>query len=201
MYTLIMREDKQLLPSGSNVGQLFEMERNIDTFRFLVVPTYGDLDLSKCVMTVKYITPAGIYNCRMIQPEKELYKGFLDYRMPIDAEITSKVGVLRLRLCWMAVDSTSGIIEKEYCLKSSDYYMEVTPAQMAGEPSSDPTGEITIMKQQLATAVEKVEMVQNELMNKADDIEVIDNQIWAMSDGKPVGDPIPLAGSPAWKEY
>ena len=53
MFTIVMDKNKCL--SKKNVTTLYQGEKLVDKIRFLIPMKYGDLDLSKFTVTLKYI--------------------------------------------------------------------------------------------------------------------------------------------------
>ena len=96
MYTIVMQEDKELLTTVKTT--IFEKEANVDTLRFLVPPVYDDYDLSTCTALIKYVTPDRKNRAEKLVQQEELYKGYLDYRLDVDTDVTSLPGDVDIRL-------------------------------------------------------------------------------------------------------
>lgn len=101
-----MNNDKSLICTQSvNVYQ----GENADTIQFLLPTFYNNTDLSDCTVIVKYINEetnkGNIVNAELMP---ELYhKNFLDFRIPLNQDMTSKTGRLIL---WLEISNQNGFL-------------------------------------------------------------------------------------------
>lgn len=97
MFTIVMDKNKCL--SKKNVTTLYQGEKLVDKIRFLIPMKYGDLDLSKFTVKLKYIDPANIVHCEKLKLSEETYNNcMLCYYMPVDTKLTKFAGDILMRL-------------------------------------------------------------------------------------------------------
>lgn len=92
-YTILIRNDHTCV--HTNVKRILYRSSKIDYIRILVDATYNELDMSKVNTVLEYVTPVShTYNTIVLTPESELYKGKVQYILPITLDLTSEVGLL-----------------------------------------------------------------------------------------------------------
>ncbi len=202
MYTIVLKEDKQLF--AWNKSTLIEKETNVDMLRFLIPPMYEDIDVSTCVVVVKYTTPDRKNRCERLYPQEELYKGFVDYRLGVDTDITKVPGDVDLRLTFIRINKDSNSVH-EQVLHTKEITITVNKLKILYGFNSNES--LEIIDQFIAEQNAKIEALNNiatALDNeKADDIEIIDGEIWLTANGDKIGDPIPngtSGGDNQWDE-
>lgn len=96
-YTILIRNDHTCV--HTNVRRILYRSNQIDQLRFLVDATYNDLDMSKVNTVLEYVTPVSkTYHTVVLTPEEELYKGKVQYLLPITLDLTSEVGNLEFTI-------------------------------------------------------------------------------------------------------
>ena len=108
---IIFRNDSKSL-SICNRVRIFEGEKNVDCFEFMIPSTYNNIDLTKCDIVLVYITPDGIEHNLLINDYKqsEVYKKFNVYLIDIDERFTSIAGELKLYLKFTSSQNSKDII-------------------------------------------------------------------------------------------
>lgn len=97
MYTILINEDHSF--THTNKKRIMYRSNDIDSIRFLVKPTYGDLDMTTCNTVLEYVTPISRkYDVIVLKPSAELYKNRVEFILPIDTRFTSEVGELELTI-------------------------------------------------------------------------------------------------------
>ena len=92
-YTILIRNDHTCV--HTNVKRILYRSSKIDYIRILVDATYNELDMSKVNTVLEYVTPVShTYDTNIVTPESELYKGKVQYILPITLDLTSEVGLL-----------------------------------------------------------------------------------------------------------
>lgn len=185
-----MQPDKELVATVKT--SIFEKEANTDTLRFLIPPYYGDIDLSKSTVLVKYVTPDRKNRAEQLIPTSKLYKGYLDYRLNVDTDITSLPGDVDMRLSFIQVDKAEGSGLQTEVLHSGNIVITVDPLKnLYGFNCDESLEVIDRMVGQVNSKIEALNNIATSLdKEKADDIEMVGDEIWAMSNGEKIGDPI-----------
>lgn len=97
MFTIIMDENKCL--SKKNITTLYQGEQLVDKIRFLIPMKYGDLDLSKFTVTLKYIDQGNVVHLERLKLSEETYNNcMLCYYMPVDTNLTRFAGDISMLL-------------------------------------------------------------------------------------------------------
>lgn len=97
MFTIVMDKNKCL--SKKNVTTLYQGEKLVDKIRFLIPMKYGDLDLSKFTVTLKYIDQGNIVHSEKLKLSEEIYNNcMLCYYMPVDTKLTRFAGDILMKL-------------------------------------------------------------------------------------------------------
>ena len=96
-YTILINEDHSF--THTNVKKIMYRSTGIDTLRFLVKPTYNNLDMRTANVVLEYVTPISRkYEVIVLKPSEELYKNRVEFVLPIDTRFTSEVGELELTI-------------------------------------------------------------------------------------------------------
>ena len=132
LYTILINDDHSF--SHSNRKRIMRRSNMIDTIRFLVKPMYGDsvtkLDMSKVNVVLEYITPVlRNYRTVVLEPEKELFKGRIQYLLPLDLKFTSEPGNLELTInfSYLSQDDNGKFIEQVRTIGSTTLEITDTP--------------------------------------------------------------------------
>lgn len=97
MYTIMMNDDKSL--SKTVVRTLFQGEKLVDKFRFLIPKNYNDLELSDFTTTLKYIDQGNTAHSEKLFLYDSSYKDcMLCFYLPIDSELTKFAGDIKIHL-------------------------------------------------------------------------------------------------------
>ena len=196
MYTIVMQEDKELLTTVKTT--IFEKEANVDTLRFLVPPVYDDYDLSTCTALIKYVTPDRKNRAEKLVQQEELYKGYLDYRLDVDTDVTSLPGDVDIRLSFIHVDASEA---ETQVLHSGTITITIEPLKNLYGFNCDESLEIIDqLVGQIDCKIEALNNIANRYdQEKADDIEEENGEIWVTSNGEKIGDPITT--KPRWGTF
>lgn len=97
MYTILINDDHSFLHTVRK--RIMCRSNMIDNIRFLVNPTYGDLDMTKVNAVLEYVTPISrTYGTVVLNPSAELYHNRVEYIVPVDLKFTNEVGELELTI-------------------------------------------------------------------------------------------------------
>lgn len=96
MYTILMDNQKNLITTVRNT--IHYKENGVDKIHFLLPPKYEEMDISECIVTLKYVDPYGNFHAEILTPDEELYKNYIRYTLPVTTNFTQVVGNICLRL-------------------------------------------------------------------------------------------------------
>ena len=93
---IVFRNDSKAL-SVCNRIRIFEGEKNVDYFEFLIPKTYNNLDLSSCDIVMVYITADNVENRLMLNDylQDETVNNCMIFKLVIDEKFTSVPGELK----------------------------------------------------------------------------------------------------------
>ena len=104
MYTILVKNDNSLQPSITDT-RIIQGSKNIDYLRFLINPTYNDIDISELSVILTYILPVSKERKTLIlEKSEELYKERLEYKVLLNNDenfITSEYGDVKMWLTFM----------------------------------------------------------------------------------------------------
>lgn len=158
-YTLLMNTDKVLEATQRPV--IYQRERNVDTLRFLFPPTYGILNLADYAFVFYYLDMGNVLHAKVLEPETELYKGYLSYVYPIDINLTRFAGKLEI---WCSFCDLDGNNKQNAVLTTDSHFMEILPVKnMAPAMAEDSVDVLKKIIESLESRVEQTEIAIDEI--------------------------------------
>ena len=104
MYTILVKNDNSLQPSITDT-KIIQGSKNIDYLRFLINPTYNDIDISELSVILTYILPVSKERKTLVlEKSEELYKERLEYKVLLNNDenfVTSEYGDVQMWLTFM----------------------------------------------------------------------------------------------------
>lgn len=208
MLTVKMESDKSLIITVP--GTIYEKETNVDMIRFLIPPEYDGMELNQFTTIIKYTTPDREPHCEKLVLQNELYKGYLDYRLGVNTKITRSPGDVYLRVTFLRLNLTDFKKVAEQVMTTEEIVISVKPLDHLYHYHCHGGECVDQIYLELNAKLEAANNMINSInKEKADDIEIIHNaetgedEIWVVSEGKPIGDPISIpesGGSTTWEE-
>lgn len=162
-----------------------------DSFHFLCPQTYKGQDISDCVVLLEYKRPvSNEYSSELLTLSDELYKDYLEYKLPIDTCFTSEAGNLEIQLTFYNVTMDAQGELKQQVRKTSPCIVPIIP--IANWASIIPDDALTTIDQRflalIAASKEQNDLQNAYMKNKADDIVVEDdNTITLLAEGRKIG--------------
>lgn len=104
MYVILVNDDNSLY--GSKKQRIMQRSRDIDTLTFVVNRLYNGIDMTSATVMLEYLLPVSKrYKTEILSLSDERYEDcFLQYKLPIDTEITAEAGVVELQLTFAYAD-------------------------------------------------------------------------------------------------
>lgn len=193
MYTILLDKYKNLLVTSRCV--IYQREKLVDKFKFLIPKVYNDLDLSDFTVFLQYLDQGNEAQLEILTRDEatEDKEDYMNYILPIDTNLTRFAGDIQLRLVLSKVDMEE---KKEYCLESgetsitisplSDYYHFVSDKVL--DPITQKVNELDAKLQVIDKLAETYDT------NKADNIKLDTDtsELYLTANGKPIGDKIAI---------
>ena len=149
MYTILLRQDKQLVATEREI--IYQREKLVDKLRFLVPQDYKGLNLSEYRTILKYVDQGNISHAEILIPSDETYEGYVQYFLPVDTNLTAFAGNIEIRLSFVKTDNLE---RKQYVTHTGSITIVINPIN---ESFND-------------TALEFVDQIVSELDMKIDEV-------------------------------
>lgn len=118
---IVFRNDSKAL-SVCNRIRIFEGEKNVDYFEFLVPKIYNDIDLTSCDIWMMYVKSNGVENGLMLNDylQKDTVNNCMLFKFIIDEKFTSVSGELKFYLKFLKNDSKDIVLESSTAIVNID---------------------------------------------------------------------------------
>lgn len=195
MYTLLLNETNELITSVKE--RIMQRSKLVDNLHFLVDPIYKGLDMADFTVMLEYLLPISReYHSEILVKSDALYKDKLEYKLPLDTNITKEHGNVELQLTFIKVELDAEGKSTQYVRKTSPTVLTILPISAWSDIVADSA--LSAIDQRLIQ-VDAMINAMNEMNNyldetKADNI-VYDEEgkyIQLTSNGNPIGDKIVL---------
>lgn len=131
MYTILINNDNTLTKTVTT--NIMHRSSMIDGIRFLLEPIYKSndetYDMATFTCTLECKLPSGKYIPKVLTPSSELYKGHIEYILPIDIELTSEVGDVDIKFTFTRLDMNGDGSKIERVRKTSSTTITILPAE------------------------------------------------------------------------
>lgn len=189
MITVLFRDRILTITKNEKIRQ--NDSRTI-VVKFLIENT-DELDIFTPHARVNFLMPDNISGkvISLSLSESPDYQGYLTASILISKVLTQQIGELKM---WVTFSKFNKEIRRQYYMTTNTISLDILPVAHIYDGIPDVCDRDLVAELQAAIA---------ELQeSKADDVELIDGEIWAMSNGEKIGDPVP-AGSvctdPVWE--
>ena len=127
MYTILVNPDNTLY--GSQKSRVMQRSKLVDNLRFIVEPTYNDIDMTTATVMLEYVLPVSRkYKAVLLVLDDERYNGcYLQYKLPFDTDLTSEAGSLELQLTFAYVEMNYNGVGIQRVRKTSSTTIEIIP--------------------------------------------------------------------------
>jgi hypothetical protein len=200
MYTILLNETNELTTSVRE--RIMQRSKLVDSLHFLVDPIYKGIDMSDFTVLMEYLLPVSReYKTEILVKSDALYKEKLEYKLPIDTNLTREAGKVEVQLTFIKVDLTPDGKPLQRVRKTSPTTITIVPITAWSDVVADSA--LTALDQRLIQ-VDAMLNAANEMNNylsetKADNLilNVEDNTIQLSSNGVPIGEAIERDGEGA----
>ena len=128
MYTILITDDNVMNTTVRE--RIMERSNLVDNLHFLTTQLYKDeIDMSDFTVNLEYLLPISKkYKSEILQRSEALYNdSFLEYKLPIDTEITSEVGDVELQITFIKADMDADGNSIQYVRKTSPTKIKILP--------------------------------------------------------------------------
>lgn len=127
MYTILVNPDNTLY--GSQKSRVMQRSKLVDNLRFIVEPTYNDIDMTTATVMLEYVLPVSRkYKTVLLVLDDERYNGcYLQYKLPFDTDLTSEAGSLEVQLTFAYVEMNHKGVGIQRVRKTSSTTIEIIP--------------------------------------------------------------------------
>lgn len=200
MYTILITDSNELVTTVKN--RIMQRSKLVDSLRFLVSPEYNGLDMSTYSVTMEYVLPISReYKTETLIKSDALYKDMLEYKLPIDTNITKEHGKVEIQLTFTKseMDADGNIITR--VRKTSKCSITIIPITAWSDYIVD--SDLTALDQRLIQlelmANQINDLTQYAFENKADNIIYNDeeNILQLSANGNPIGDQVKIVNGNA----
>lgn len=197
MYTILLNETNELTTSVRE--RIMQRSKLVDSLHFLVDPIYKGIDMSDFTVLMEYLLPVSReYKTEILTKSDELYKNKLEYKLPIDTNLTREAGKVEVQLTFIKVDLTPDGKSVQRVRKTSPTTITILPITAWSDVIADSA--LTALDQRLIQ-VDAMFNAANEMNNylnetKADNIVVDEatNTIQLTAKGMPIGEAVARDG-------
>lgn len=193
MYTFLLTENNELITTVKK--RIMQRSKLVDNLRFLLNPTYEDIDMSDFTVMIEYLLPASRkYKTEILQKQDELYNGKLDYRVPMDTNLTAEPGEIELQLTFAKVSMDANGNTTQQVRKISTGKLMITPIAAWSDVIADEA--LTAIDQRLIQVDAMInamnDMNQYLYETKADNIIMNEEEgyVQLTANGNPIGNKI-----------
>lgn len=126
-YIILINEDNSLY--GSCKQRIMQRSKLVDTLTFVVHSIYNGIDMTDATVMLEYLLPVSKqYKTEILSLSDERYKDcFLQYKLPIDTQITSEAGSVELQLTFVRTNLDENGKGVQQVRKTSTTTIEVIP--------------------------------------------------------------------------
>lgn len=171
MYTILLNETNELITSVKE--RIMQRSKLVDSLHFLVDPIYKGIDMSDFTVMLEYLLPISReYKTEILVKSEALYKDKLEYKLPLDTNLTKEHGNVELQLTLIKVELDAEGNSIQRVRKTSPSVLTVLPISAWSDIIADSA--LTALDQRLIQTqamVQAAEEMANYLdMIKADNI-------------------------------
>lgn len=126
MYTILVKDTNELVVSIKE--RIMQRSKLVDSLHFLASPTYKEIDMTDFTVSMEYILPISKqYKSEILVLSEEPYKNMLEYKLPINTNLTSEPGDIEVQLTFVRADLNTEGDAIQYVRKTSPTVITIVP--------------------------------------------------------------------------
>ena len=199
LYTILLDSSNELKTTVAD--KIIRGSKNVDSLHFLVYPIYKEIDMSDFTVTMEYISPVSKeYHTESLVLSEELYKDYLEYKLPFDTDLTKEAGNINVQLLFTKVEKVvedDGEKIRQYSRHTLPTTIKILPSASWSDMIPDPA--LASLDQRLL----KTDAMINDLKEiaevydntKADDMILEDHILTLLAKKKKIGTSIDISST------
>lgn len=198
MYTILLNETNELVTSVRE--RIMQRSKLVDSLHFLVDPIYKGIDMSEFTVMMEYLLPISReYKTEILVKSESLYKGKLEYKLPLDTCLTKEHGDIEVQLTFVKVELDADGNSKQLVRKTSPTIITILPisawSDIIADSALNAIDQRLIQTEVMLNAMN--DMNQYLYETKADNImrNEEENYVQLTANGEPIGDRITLVNN------
>lgn len=173
MYTILLNETNELITSVKE--RIMQRSKLVDSLHFLIDPIYKGIDMSDFTVMLEYLLPISReYKTEILVKSEALYKDKLEYKLPLDTNLTKEHGNVELQLTLIKVELDAEGNSIQRVRKTSPAVLTVLPISAWSDVIADSA--LTALDQRLIQTQAMVQAAE-EMANYLDRIKA-DNIVY-----------------------
>lgn len=190
MYTILLNENNELITSVRE--RIMQRSKLVDNLHFLVDPDYKGLNMAEFTFMMEYVLPISReYKSEILVKSNEMYKGKLEFKLPLDTNITKEHGNVEIQLTMIKLELDADGNPTQRVRKTSPTVLTILP--ISAWSDIIPDNALTALDQRIIMTQAMVEaaneMNQYLYASKADDISYNEdtNEMQLLAAGNAIG--------------
>ena len=194
MYTFLINSDNSL--TASVTQPIMHRSKLVDTLHFLADQTYNGVDMSDYTLMMQYQLPISkTCETEFLVKSEELYKNKLEYKLPIDTNLTSEAGDVEILLTFANVTMDEDGGTTQHIRKISSGVLHIIPISNWADLVPDKA--LGAFDQRLIELIalnkSMYDQLNTNLDGKADNLKYKDNVLQLTSNGKEIGNAVQIS--------
>lgn len=196
MYTILVTDSNELVASVKE--RIMQRSKLVDNLHFLVNPSYKGIDMSTFTVTMEYVLPVSReYKTETLVKSADLYKDMLEYKLPMDTNLTKEAGKVEMQLTFTKVGMDADGNVQQQVRKTSTCTVTIIPITAWSDVVPD--NALSALDQRIlaldAYVGQLMDLEQYNFENKADNIvyNEDDSTIQLTANEVPIGDKIVIS--------
>lgn len=195
--TILLTQENELIDTTPK-ERIMQKSKLVDELHFIVDAMYKGTDMSTFTMIMEYKLPvSNEYKTQILEQSPELYKGMIEYKIPIDTDITKYPGNVEIQITMSKLESDARGKVLQRIRKVQPTVLKIYP--IAAWSDMIPDADLTALDQRIlkqdAQIKELNELADKLNMTKADNLSYSENMLQLTSNGEKIGDAVSITSS------
>lgn len=195
--TILVTQTNELIDTTPK-EHIMQKSKLVEELHFLTDLSYKGKDMSSFTMLMEYKLPHNIgYKTQILEQSKELYDGMLEYKIPIDTDITQYDGDVEIQITMSKLESNAKGQMIQMVRKVQPTILKIYP--IAAWSDFIPDEALTALDQRIlkqdAQIKELNEIAEHLDMTKADNLDYRNNKLQLTANGEKIGDAVTITSS------
>ncbi len=197
MYTILINENNELI-STLPKERIVQRSKLVDTLHFITNPTYKGADMSTYIARLEYRLPvSNELHSEILELSDELYKGMLEYKVPLDTTLTKEAGDIELKVIFSKLETNDKGEIKQRVRRCGTGILTITPLGVWGDFVPDellsPIDQRILKTEAQMRKLEEIAKLLDE--TKADNLTYVENKLQLTANGNKIGQAVTITSS------